>query len=68
VEILKVEKGRVYFRNPWGGNVNGVNSGVGATGTKNTKPERIVEDGPNGIESMTEEEFQRAGNFILVEK
>lgn len=60
VEILKVEDGRVFFRNPVGGNIPGVANGVGPTDVGPTPPRtppRRVEDGPNGIESMSEADF-----------
>jgi len=61
LEVEKIEGGRVYFRNPWGG------GNIGATGTTNgsaanntgSGPTRKVEDGNRGMESMTEADFQK---------
>ncbi len=61
LEVEKIENGRVYFRNPWGG------GNIGATGTTNGSaanntgagPTRKVEDGNRGLESMTEADFQK---------
>ncbi len=61
VEVTRVQNGRVYFRNPWGG------GNVGATGTNNgtaanstgAGPTRRVEDGTTGEESMTMADFRK---------
>ena len=60
IQVEKIENGRVYFRNPWGGNIPGVQRGVGNTGDIPGPggPIRRVEDGPNGIESMSVENFE----------
>jgi hypothetical protein len=74
VEVTKVEDGKVYWRNPWGGNVSGGDYGVGPTDdpTKpipaDRKPPRRIEDGPNGIESMSVEEYQKHARGVVVEK
>ena len=49
VVVEKVEAGRVYFRNPWGGRDAGERS----------DPPRRIEPGRTGIESMTEAEFTK---------
>jgi hypothetical protein len=60
IQVEKIENGRVYFRNPWGGNIPGVQPGVGNTGhiPGPGGPLRRVEDGQNGIESMSVEVFE----------
>jgi hypothetical protein len=73
VEVTKIENGRVYWRNPWGGNIPGVDNGVGATDDP-TKPipartpPRKIEDGPNGIESMSIEDYQKNVRGVVIEK
>jgi hypothetical protein len=57
VEVLKVEDGKVYIRNPWGGNVLGTSKGVGIHGQKHTDPPRQTVDSENGIEVMTEDDY-----------
>jgi hypothetical protein len=67
VEVTEVKNGRVYIRNPWGG-------GVGATGSMNgtaknntvNGPLRRVENGPEGLESMTIADFEKATKGIYV--
>ncbi len=62
VEVVKVENGRVFFRNPHGTN------GVGATGTNqgtaanntNSGPLRRTEDSAKAIQSMTLADFEKA--------
>src|SRR5262249_37343040 len=72
VEVTKVENGRVYFRNPWGGNVPGVSAGVGPTDPAGPTPARVpprrVEDGDNGIESMSVEDYKKLINGIAIDK
>ena len=69
VEVVKVENGRVFFRNPHGTN------GVGATGTiqgtsannSNGGPLRRTEDGAKAIQSMTLADFEKAVRNTYVE-
>ncbi len=73
VEVTKIENGRVYWRNPWGGNIPGVDNGVGPTDDL-TKPipartpPRRIDDGPNGIESMSIEDYLKNVRGVAVEK
>ena len=71
VEVTKIENGRVYFRNPWGGNIPGISNGVGPTdvgATPARTPPRRVEDGPNGIESMSTDDYLKGIIGIDIEK
>ena len=71
VEVTKIENGRVYFRNPWGGNIPGVSNGVGPTDPAGAppvrNPPRRVEDGPNGIESMSEADYKKLVRGVIIE-
>lgn len=71
IEVTKIENGRVYFRNPWGGNIPGVSTGVGPTDpvgpTPNRNPPRRVEDGPNGIESMTIDDYKKHVRGVIIQ-
>jgi hypothetical protein len=66
VEITKIENGRVYFRNPWGAHIDGVSTGVGGDYSRKNPPRR-VEDPANGIESMSEQDYDRHLKSIVVE-
>jgi hypothetical protein len=61
LEVEKIENGRVYFRNPWGGGNIGATGTTNGTNTNNTGagPTRQVENGNRGLESMTEADFQK---------
>ncbi len=50
VSFEKIEDGRIYFRNPWGKNHM-------APGTQREPPPRLVEDGWQGLESMSLEDM-----------
>jgi hypothetical protein len=63
VQILKIENDRVYFRNPWGGSHYASGVGHGQSG-----PQRRVEDGANGIESISTSDFLAITESILIEK
>ena len=67
VEVTEVKNGRVYIRNPWGGSV-GVNGQANGTAQNNTGdgPLRRVENGPEGLESMTIADFEKAAKGIYV--
>ena len=72
VEVTKIENGRVYYRNPWGGNIPGVNAGVGPTDPAGPTPTRVpprrIEDGANGIESMSQEDYLKIVRRTYIEK
>ena len=51
VAITRVERNRVYFRNPWGSTTDQV-------GTQLDKPPRITEDNHTGLESMSIKDFK----------
>ncbi|MCI0415844.1 peptidoglycan-binding protein [bacterium] len=68
VEVTKIANGRVYFRNPWGGNVPGISNGVGVDYQRHKDPPRRTEDAANGIESMTEEDYVMHLKNIIVEE
>jgi len=54
VEVTRIENGRVYYRNPWGGA-----GGVGNTGAVNAgPPPRTTTNGHQAEESMTVAQFQ----------
>lgn len=64
VLIEKMENGRVYFRNPWGSNRS---QGAGyADGLTLSNPTRRVENNSQGIESMTEADFQKLVNGATI--
>ena len=55
VQVTRIENGRVYFRNPWGGNAVGPNGQVNAG-----PPPRRTENTHQAEESMTVADFQAA--------
>ena len=67
IEVTKIENGRVYYRNPWGPNGVGPTDPPGETGASRTPPRR-VEDGANGVESMTVEDYNKRALDIIHEK
>lgn len=62
VTVYKIDAGRVYIRNPWGGGNVGPTGSTNGTSGNNTPggPLRRVEDANKGEESMTIEDFQKA--------
>ena len=66
VEVTAVRDGRVYFRNPWGGDQPGINTDVGPNGTTQTNPNVRTDDARNGIQSMTIEEYKKHVNGVIV--
>ena len=70
IEVLKIENGRVYFRNPHGPGAvssNGTMMGTAANNT-NAGPLRRTEDSANGVQSMTINDFNNAVRDIIVAK
>jgi peptidoglycan hydrolase-like protein with peptidoglycan-binding domain len=57
VEITAVRDGRVFFRNPWGGN-DASNYGVGPTGSTSTTPPIRTDDGYEAVQSMSLNDFK----------
>ena len=66
VEVTEIRDGRVYFRNPWGGDQPGITSDVGANGTTQTNPNVRTDDARNGIQSMTVEEYKKHVRGVIV--
>jgi peptidoglycan hydrolase-like protein with peptidoglycan-binding domain len=66
VEVTEVRDGRVYFRNPWGGDQPGISTDVGPNGTTQTNPNVRTDDARNGIQSMTIEEYKKHVNGVIV--
>jgi peptidoglycan hydrolase-like protein with peptidoglycan-binding domain len=66
VEVTEIRDGRVYFRNPWGGDQPGINTDVGPNGTTQTNPNVRTDDARNGIQSMTIEEYKKHVNGVIV--
>jgi len=66
VEVTDVRDGRVYFRNPWGGDQPGINTDVGPNGTTQTNPNVRTDDARNGIQSMTIEEYKKHVNGVII--
>jgi hypothetical protein len=67
VEVTEVKNGRVYIRNPWGGDVGRTGS-INGTAKNNTNngPLRVVENQNEGLESMTIKDFEKAAEGIYV--
>ncbi len=69
LEVLRVQNGRVFFRNPWGGGNVGATGSTNGTAANNTGagPTRQVANGANGVESMTMQDFRRHIQRVYVQ-